>query len=274
MSASILLIIALIVSFGLEYSYRGFTQQYLELSIDGMRHGYIWQLLTFQFLHDGVAHLASNLLGIWFFGRFIEERLGHAHFWKLYLLSGVAGGLLQTALMFVSPVHFGTSVVGASAGVFGLIAAFAVMEPDATLMAYFFIPLRAKYLLYIELGVALYFIIGPTSHVAHAAHLGGILFAIAYIRWGLDLSRNWSDWNPLQRKMRRERMIKAATIKPSLASLRRRPRPDVPTDLPSDEFISKEVDPILDKISAHGIQSLTDRERAILQAARAKMSKR
>ena len=48
----------------------------------------------------------------------------------------------------------------------------------------------------------------------------------------------------------------------------------MPQELPSEEFISKEVDPILDKISAHGIQSLTDRERQILQAARAKMSKR
>ena len=45
-------------------------------------------------------------------------------------------------------------------------------------------------------------------------------------------------------------------------------------DLPSEEFISKEVDPILDKISAHGIQSLTERERKILEAARAKMAKR
>ena len=50
--------------------------------------------------------------------------------------------------------------------------------------------------------------------------------------------------------------------------------PAAPPDLPSDEFISQEVDPILDKISAHGLQSLTERERAILQAARAKMSKR
>jgi len=113
----------------------------------------------------------------------------------------------------------------------------------------------------------------PTDHVAYAAHLGGILFALAYMRWGLNFSHTLAEWNPLQRRLRRERMIKAATVKP-ISALRRRPRPDVATDLPSDEFISKEVDPILDKISAHGIQSLTDRERAILQAARNKMSKR
>jgi len=50
--------------------------------------------------------------------------------------------------------------------------------------------------------------------------------------------------------------------------------PEGPTELPSKEFISREVDPILDKISAHGLQSLTDRERKILEAARSKMAKR
>ena len=53
-----------------------------------------------------------------------------------------------------------------------------------------------------------------------------------------------------------------------------RPQLEEPTELPSEEFIAKQVDPILDKISAHGIQSLTERERQILQAARNKMSKK
>jgi hypothetical protein len=55
----------------------------------------------------------------------------------------------------------------------------------------------------------------------------------------------------------------------------RRPKTPPPVeDLPPGEFISKEVDPILDKISAHGIHSLTDQERQILDAARKKMAKR
>ena len=144
--AHIVLIIALIISFGLQYTHQTFCREYLELSVAGLLRGYVWQLVTFQFLHAGIMHLLSNLIGIWFFGRFIEERLGKAHFWKLYLLSGVAGGVLQSGLMWVSP-HFGTSVVGASAGIFGLVAAFAMLEPDATILAYFFIPLRAFFAL-------------------------------------------------------------------------------------------------------------------------------
>ena len=197
----------------------------LVLSADALRHGYVWQLLTFQFLHANTLHLVFNLLGIWWFGKFVEERLGKWHFFKLYFLSGVAGGLLQCLLMWAFPLHFGARVVGASAGVCGLIAAFAIIEPHATILAYFVIPLRARSLLYIEAGIAIFFILVPSdSDVAHAAHLGGILFAAAYLRWGLNASRMLSDWNPLQRKQRSQRMIQAATVARNFSKLRRRPR--------------------------------------------------
>jgi hypothetical protein len=66
-------------------------------------------------------------------------------------------------------------------------------------------------------------------------------------------------------------LVKAASVKSSKWPL---PKADRDTDLPSEEFISREVDPILDKISQHGIQSLTARERRILETARNKMAKR
>ena len=279
MPINTLLIITLVVCFALQQIdiayFGGAHLQYLVLSNAGLRHGYVWQLLTFQFLHDGILHLFGNLICLWFFGRFVEERLGRAHFVALYFLSGLAGGLLQSLLAWIFPYHFLGGVVGASSGVMALIAAFALMEPESPILLFFVLPVRAKYLLYIEAAIALFFTIVPSDPmIAHGAHLGGIMFAVAYFRWGLNLSYRWAEWNPLQKKMRRERMIKAATVKPSLAKLRRRPTTGEITDLPSEEFISSQVDPILDKISAHGIQSLTERERAILQAARAKMSKR
>ena len=67
------------------------------------------------------------------------------------------------------------------------------------------------------------------------------------------------------------RLVKVPSHKPSPWGQTSRPAED---DLPADEFLSKEVDPILDKISAHGIQSLTERERRVLEKARAKMAKR
>src|SRR5579863_5779182 len=100
--ATVMLMIALVIAFALQQidvAYLHFSIfDYLALSDQGLRQGYVWQLLTFQFLHSGILHLFSNLIGLWFFGRFVEDRLGKAHFLKLYFLSGVAGGLLQSAL--------------------------------------------------------------------------------------------------------------------------------------------------------------------------------
>ena len=78
-------------------------------------------------------------------------------------------------------------------------------------------------------------------------------------------------WKPLKSRQRKRELVRAASV---------RGRPwqqaavEAESELPPEEFISKEVDPILDKISAHGIQSLTERERKILEAARKKMAKR
>ena len=95
--------------------------------------------------------------------------------------------------------------------------------------------------------------------------------AMAYVRWILRAERRLFNWRPYRQVVRARELVHSGAVK--RASWSRRPTP-IPDDLPPAEFISREVDPILDKISAHGIQSLTERERRILEAARAKMSKR
>src|SRR5580658_6888115 len=97
---------------------------WLALSKAGMQRGLIYQLITYQFLHAGFGHVFLNLLGLYFFGRAMEEVLGSVGMLKLYLASGVAGGLLHIGLACAFPDTFGKIwVVGASAGVFGLVAA-------------------------------------------------------------------------------------------------------------------------------------------------------
>jgi len=77
------------------------VDNYLALSSEGLRHGRIYELITFQFMHDGFWHLFGNLFGLFFFGRAMEEMLGGKGLLKLYLLSGTLGGLLQVALGFL-----------------------------------------------------------------------------------------------------------------------------------------------------------------------------
>jgi membrane associated rhomboid family serine protease len=254
---------------------------WLALSKGGLVQGRVFQLITFQFLHSGIWHLLGNMIGLYFFGRAVEAMLGSRGMLKLYLASGTIGGLLQIALGFAFPAHFGNQgVVGASAGVFGLIAAFATHAPDdpITLLLFFVLPITfpAKVLLIVEGVIALLGVIGPFFRiafigpgVAHAAHLGGMLTGIVWIRLIMSPIPPFQFWRSLSRRRMPKRESPAPLARRSWKTARRKPE-----ELPPGEFISKEVDPILEKISAQGIQSLTPRERQILEAARNKMAKR
>jgi membrane associated rhomboid family serine protease len=254
--------------------------EYGALSLGGLKKGFVWQLLTFQFLHGGLPHLVLNSIVLYSFGRPLEEFLGKRSFLSLYLLSGFAGGITQVLLGFVSD-RFTGPMVGASAGICGLVAAFALLSPQSTIYLAFVIPIRAIYFLPLVIAVTVMLMLIPSNdHIAHAAHLGGILAGIAWVRVGwrdyaalpwVGLFERWRRWRPLQSRQRKRELVRAASLraKPWL-----QPPAESPLDLPADEFISREVDPILDKISQHGIQSLTERERKILEAARKKMAKR
>jgi membrane associated rhomboid family serine protease len=257
--------------------------RFFYLSLEGLKHFYVWQLFTFQFLHANLWHLLGNSIVIFFFGRSIEEALGRREFLKLYLASGVVGGLFQTLLAVVTipfglHQYFGGYVLGASAGGFGLVAAFATLFPDRmiTLLVFFVLPIsfRARTLLWLAIAISTFGILVPESSVADGAHLGGIGAGVAYIHWIIRGGWSFSIAWPSSRSSRRQtvELVRTASAKKGFWS---RPKKAVETDdLPPAEFISREVDPILDKISAHGIQSLTDRERKVLEAARAKMAKR
>jgi membrane associated rhomboid family serine protease len=248
------------------------------LSVEGLKAGRIYQLLTFQFMHVGLLHIVGNMFGLYFFGRAMEEALGRREMLLLYLMSGTLGGLLQVALGLVSPGFAHATVMGASAGVFGLIAAFATREPNypITLLVFFVIPvtLLAKWLLLIEGVVAagglyLGWSAAPAAgSTAHGAHLGGMLTGIAFIKWGGWLRGAGGWWAEGARRRFSRQPARATVLRPI-----RRARKSA-EELPPAEFISREVDPILEKISAHGIHSLTEREREILEAARSKMARR
>lgn len=272
---SVILMIVLVVCYALQcindVYLKTEAEGWLAMTADGLRRGYVWQLLTFQFLHLNFWHLLCNVLGLWFFGRWVEFALGKKRFLVSYLMAGIAGGLLQGALMLAFPGHFFPVMFGASAGVSGLFAVFAWLESDSEVRWNFILPIKAQTLFWAYVGVEAFFTAVPTPReggIAHAAHLGGLLFGMKFVRWG------WHrDYVPLPWEKWFARKPGKAKQAASLVGfeLRRPAKDDEPL---SDDFISKEVDPILDKISAHGIHSLTDRERKILEKARAVMAKR
>jgi len=254
-------------------------ETYLALNPGDVLNGWVWQFLTFQLLHAGPLHLVVNCAMLYIFGRPVEDALGRSSFLKLYFGTGAFGGVAQVVVSLLFKEHFGyregfgwPPVLGASAGVFGLIAAFATLHQDMpiTLLLAFLIPVRmkAKYLLWVEAILAVFGMLDTTSAIAHAAHLGGMIAGVFYIRqvvhwhWRLPWPRRVG--NPA-----RPRQLVSARVRRS--SDGQGPPGSGEEDLSADEFLAKEVDPILDKISAHGIQSLTERERKILEAARKKI---
>ena len=138
-----------------------------------------------------------------------------------------------------------------------------------TTLLFFILPITfpAKVFLLIEGIISLLGLlpIGFMQGIAHGAHLGGMLTGILFVKW-MNRPRAVVVWKPERRK---PQLVSNA---PKRAAWRK-PRKKA-EEVPPGEFISREVDPILEKISAHGIHSLTDQERKILEAARDKMAKR
>jgi membrane associated rhomboid family serine protease len=149
------------------------------LSLTGIRQGMWWQFLTYQFLHGGWFHLVGNLLFLNSFGPDMEDTLGRRRFLLLFLGSGVFGGAVHLLGAQMAPEYFGAPVVGASAGLCGLLSAMCAIysEEPMDLRLFMIIPfeIRPKYLL---LFFALFTIGGAVlarGKVAHLAHLGGLV---------------------------------------------------------------------------------------------------
>ena len=202
-----------------------------------------WTIITYMFLHAGMMHLVFNMLGLFFFGPRVEERLGSRSFLNLYLISGITGALLS---LITAP---SAAVLGASGAVFGVMLAFAYFWPDMPIHIWGIIPIPARMLVIITTVLSLWSGLGGVrSNVAHFAHLGGYLGAWLYLKW---LDRKRLDFR------------KKATSAPPVRELKFTKRPEV--DLKNVHEVNRaEVNRILDKISAHGMSALTSQERLFL----------
>lgn len=238
----------------------------LGLSRAGMEKWEIWRLLTFQFLHvvPWPLHVISNALGLYFFGRAVEEVTGPWRFLGVYLAGGVAGGLAQLALSYAIGRSPAASLIGASAGVSAIMAIFCRLHAQEVFSFILFVfPVRMKAITFLLLmiGGSVMGLFFPTDTVAHMAHLGGIALGY-FIVPALHGDLPWSGWMGYREPSRR-------VVIPFPRDGVRRPRAAAaPTEEDDDDFVAREIDPILEKINAQGIQSLTDRERRALERAR------
>ena len=142
-----------------------------------------WTPITYMFLHGGFGHLFGNMIGLFFFGPRLEHRLGTKGFLTLYFAAGMGGAFFESVLaLFVGPV----SMVGASAGVFGVLAGFAYFWPRETIILFPIpIPIQAWILVSVYVVWSLYAGLNSSvgGGVAHFAHLGGAVVGLAYLWW-------------------------------------------------------------------------------------------
>jgi membrane associated rhomboid family serine protease len=204
-----------------------------------------WTFVTYMFAHDpnSVTHILFNMLVLYFFGPRVEERLGSTHFIRLYLFSGIVGALLSIVF---APNGY---IVGASGAIFGVQLAFAKYWPRERIYIWGILPIEAWLLVLITTVFSLWSGFGGRGGgVAHFAHLGGYLGAWIYLLWMERRSpaRAWKT------------KIEKPAKKVEIGNWRN-------IDTRSIHEVNRaEVDRILDKISAKGIESLTPQERTFL----------
>lgn len=228
----------------------GFVRDYLGISDAGVRNAYAWQFVTAMFLHDGIWHFAANTLVLYLVGRDVESIIGQRHFLLLFVVGTIAGELGHLFLMPAQTVLF-----GASGGVVAVLFAYATILPELEITPssrlIFPAALKAKHLAYAAIGLAiLLLLIDREGTVTHSAYLGGCAAGWLYAHL-LGFGRP----SIVQRLLTQRRT--------GLERYRQ---------MTPEQFIAEEIDPLLDKISRDGMQSLTRSERRTLAKAREKMA--
>lgn len=154
---------------------------------DVVEHGFVWQVVTYSFLHAGLGHWFWNMIGLWMFGSAIENAWGARRFLELYFIGVIGAAITTIALSFAHILGYtGTATIGASGGIFAVLIAFGILFADNEIMMIPFpFMIKAKYFVGILIVVTLAMAMAGGGNVAYVAHLGGLLFGWLYVRRGL-----------------------------------------------------------------------------------------
>ena len=152
-----------------------------------LHYGFVWQLITYSFLHANLSHILVNMLTLWMFGSQEELDWGSRKFLEFYLFCVVGAALVSIVLSYLPLPGASPTVptIGASGGIYGLLIAFGMLYGDREIYLFPFpFSIKAKYLVGIIIFVVIVATFQPSqSGVANSAHLGGLLFGFLYIKF-------------------------------------------------------------------------------------------
>lgn len=228
------------VVFLFQHFWGGWLVEYFGLTPALVLHSHrYWQLLTYQFLQPGILQWIFNMLIVWMIGGMLEAQWGTPYFTRFFLVTSIGAGLTVLA---IAP-HAVFPVVGMTGTLFALLVAFAMLYPDSVMYIYFLFPVKAwqaaAIFALIEFFLALE---GGNAALTSVANLAGMGFGYVYIRWG-------GSWDRGLRQL--------------FSGGFRRPKKSIPLHEVTDDLVN-DVDRILDKVSSKGANSLTAKEKAIL----------
>ena len=214
----------------------------------------LWQPFTYMFFHApfyssvGISHILLNMLGLWVFGRELEQAWGKTKFLKYYFITGIGSGLITYFFQMGSD----NPVIGASGAVYGILLAYGISYPNRMLYIWGLIPVRSMWLVIIMGSIAFFGLLGNADGISHVTHISGMV--IGYVL--LKKKWRWRDiWFAIRKKT-----IEFQVQRYEEKSIK-------------NKMLQKDIDVILEKIQKVGFIGLSNKEQSKLYEASKTMSK-
>ena len=214
----------------------------------------LWQPFTYMFFHApyyssvGISHILLNMLGLWVFGRELEQAWGKSKFLKYYFLTGIGSGLIT----YLFQINSDNPVIGASGAVYGILLAYGISFPNRMLYIWGLIPVRSIWLVVIMGSVAFFGLLGRADGISHVTHISGMF--IGYIL----LKKKWQLADIIFAM--RKKTVEFQVQRKEDRALKKK-------------YINRDIDIILEKIKEVGFSGLSNEEQSKLYEASKNLSK-
>jgi membrane associated rhomboid family serine protease len=214
----------------------------------------LWQPFTYLFFHApfyssvGISHILLNMLGLWVFGRELEQAWGKTKFLRYYFTTGIGSGLIT----YFFQIGSDNPVIGASGAVYGILLAYGISYPNRMLYIWGLIPVRSMWLVIVMGSIAFFGLLGNADGISHVTHISGMLIGYVLIKkkWRLH-----DIWFAIRKKT-----VEFQVQRYEEKSIKKK-------------MLQKDIDLILEKIQKVGFIGLSDKEKSKLYEASKTMSK-
>lgn len=177
-----------------------------------LEQGWVWQVVTYLFLHGNGFHLLLNMLILWYFGAEMEMQLGRRQFLFYFFLCGIGAGLFNIGIhaLVGDSAQMMSPIIGASGAIYGILVAYGYFFAERYFLVFFLFPMKAKYFVWLMAGLELWMGVQDAGggKVAHFAHLGGMVVGAAY----LFFRHHWPRGGGKRRDAERERLKRQFTL--------------------------------------------------------------